>query len=611
MTLKLKTRLTLIITILVLLVLSIVSFFTIINFAEEQIRATYEGGDLIGKQIYGQVKQALISANQGALDPSDPEGMSKYITNILSSDAGLKSLLESTNGNSPTIIYLAVTDPHNHILAHSDSTQIGQTLPFAENFLTLKNASPWNQLRTIYGPLKNYEVTFQMVDSSNTPFGTVRVAMSTALIREQLRAFLFKDIFIAGLSLLIATTLAAVFAQLLLRPLTFISAGIEQLIHGEFKKPIRLSRGDEFGLVSLKLNEIGQRLEGSQEELDALRGNLGQIVQSLEEKLIFLNAQGQIILISQSVAQLLNTTIGQALGQTLKNLLDTDHALNGLVETAMALKKNLYKAELQLGLPENKFSVRVHYLEENQRSMGVLIILLDPETVAKLESQLEYAKKLSALSRLTSGVAHEVKNPLNAIVIHLELLRSHVALGAVGEAEKNLSTITEEIRRLDRVVRYFLNFTRPVDVTLREENLIEVIQDVVNLATKEAAQQQVEICVETDGALPPIQVDSDLIKQCLLNIIQNGCQAMPRGGKLVVRTSVHDRSIQIVIQDEGIGIAPENRDKIFNLYYTTKENGNGIGLATVFKIVQLHNGEIQVDSEPGKGSTFTLRFPLQ
>ena len=188
MTLKLKTRLTLIITILVLLVLSIVSFFTIINFAEEQIRATYEGGDLIGKQIYGQVKQALISADQGALDPSDPEGMSKYITNILSSDAGLKSLLESTNGNSPTIIYLAVTDPHNHILAHSDSTQIGQTLPFAENFLTLKNASPWNQLRTIYGPLKNYEVTFQMVDSNNLPFGTVRVAMSTALIREQLRS---------------------------------------------------------------------------------------------------------------------------------------------------------------------------------------------------------------------------------------------------------------------------------------------------------------------------------------------------------------------------------------------------------------------------------------
>ena len=138
-----------------------------------------------------------------------------------------------------------------------------------------------------------------------------------------------------------------------------------------------------------------------------------------------------------------------------------------------------------------------------------------------------------------------------------------------------------------------------------------MIQDVVNLATKEAEQQQVEICVELDEALPPIKVDSDLIKQCLLNIIQNGCQAMPHGGKLVVRTSADDRSIQVMIQDEGIGISPENRDKIFNLYYTTKENGNGIGLATVFKIVQLHNGEIQVDSEPGKGSTFTLRFPLQ
>ena len=610
MTLKLKTRLTLIVTTLVLLVLSIVSFFTIINFAEEQIRATYEGGDLIGRQIYGQVKQALMTANQGTLQPSEPEGMSKYITDILSGDAGLKSLLESTNGNSPIIIYLAVTDPQNHILVHSDSTQIGQVLPYAENFLSLKNASPWNQLRTIYGPLKNYEVTFQMVDALNQPFGTVRVAMSTALIREQLRAFLFKDISIAGLSLLIATTLAAVFAQLLLRPLSFISAGIEQLIHGEFKKPIRLARGDEFGLVSLKLNEIGQRLEGSQEELDALKGNFGQIVQSLEEKLIFLNAQGQIILISQSVAQLLDTTIGQALGKKLDQLLGVDHPLNGLVETAFALKKNLRKTELQLAVPENKFSARVHYLEENQRSMGVLVILEDPETVAKLESQLEYATKLSALSRLTSGVAHEVKNPLNAIVIHLELLRSHVASGAVAEAERNLSAITEEIRRLDRVVRYFLNFTRPVDLTLRDEALLEIIQDVVNLAAGEAEQNHVEICVEPDETLPRIRLDSDLIKQCLLNIIQNGCQSMPHGGKLYVRTSVDDRCLQVMIQDEGIGIPPENRDKIFNLYYTTKERGNGIGLATVFKIVQLHNGEIQVDSEPGKGSTFTLRFPL-
>src|SRR3990172_2109815 len=211
MTLKLKTRLTLTITVLVLLVLSIVSFFSIINFAEEQIRATYDGGDLIGKQIYGQVKQALIAAKQEAASLPDSEGISNYITNILSSDIGLRTLLESTNGNSPIIIYLAVTDPRNRILAHSDATQIGQTLPHAENFLSLKNASAWSQLRTIYGPLKNYEVTFQVMDAFNQPFGTVRVAMSTALIREQLRSFLLKDISIAGLSLLIATTLAAVF----------------------------------------------------------------------------------------------------------------------------------------------------------------------------------------------------------------------------------------------------------------------------------------------------------------------------------------------------------------------------------------------------------------
>ncbi|MFN8008233.1 MAG: ATP-binding protein [Terriglobia bacterium] len=611
MTLKLKTRLTLLITLLVLFVLSIVSIFTINHFAAEQIRSAYEGGDLIGKQIYGQVKQALMAANQGAVQPSDPEGKSKYVADLLSRDVGLKSLLESTIGNSPILIYLAVTDPQNHILLHSDSFQVGQVLPHAENFLTLKNAPAWEQLRTIYGPLKNYEVIFEMMDAEHQPFGTVHVAMSTALIREQLRAFLRKDVLIAGFALLIATTLAAVFAQLLLRPLTFITAGIEQLIHGEFKEPIRLKRGDEFGLVSLRLNEIGQRLEGSQEELDKLRDNFGQIVQSLEERLIFVNAHRQIILISPSVAQLLNTTISQALGQPVKDLLGADHPLSGLVETAFALRKNLYKAELQLSRPEDKFSARIHYLSEDQQSMGVLVILEDPETVARLESQLEYAKKLSALSRLTSGVAHEVKNPLNAIVIHLELLRTQLAAGVPSEAEKSLAAITAEIRRLDRVVRYFLNFTRPMDVTLREEALPEIIQDVVDLAAKEASLHSVEISVQCEDGLPLVKLDRDLMKQCLLNLIQNGYQAMPQGGTLRVLTSANDRMVQIRIQDEGVGISPANRDKIFDLYYTTKENGNGIGLATVFKIVQLHDGEIQVDSEPGKGSAFTLRFPLR
>jgi signal transduction histidine kinase len=609
MTLRLKTRLTLTITTLVLVVLSIVSLFTIITFTREQIRATYEGGDLISKQVYNQVKQALSSEPTPPPSDPDPEAIPNYIRDVLRQDLGLQALFESTTAYSQTIVYLAVTDPHRHVLAHSDSSQLGLTIPQTDNILVLKNAGFLAQLRYINGPPKNYEVTSEMV-AGDRSFGTVRVAMNTALIKQQLEQFLSKNLYIAGFSLLFATTLAAVFAQVLLNPLTFISAGIERMIQGEFTKPIDLKRRDEFGLVSLKLNEIGQRLEGSREEIDALKGNFGQIVKSLEEKIIFLNPERRIVLMSPSSAQLLNTNVEASLGRLLNEVLAHDHPLLGLVETAFGVKQTVKKADLQLPDQQTRVTARVHYLEENHQSMGGLVIFEDPETVAKLEDQFEYAKKLSALSKLTSGVAHEVKNPLNAIVIHLELLKSQVVSRQAEDATRSLDVITQEIKRLDRVVRNFLNFNRPVDVKLKKEDIQPVLQEVVTLAQSEARQHNVQILVKSEENLPLIQLDPDLMKQCLLNIVLNGCEAMPKGGSLNISTALHNGSLELMVQDEGVGIPPESREKVFNLYYTTKENGSGIGLATVFKVVQLHNGEIEFDSEVGKGTTFTLKFPV-
>jgi signal transduction histidine kinase len=162
---------------------------------------------------------------------------------------------------------------------------------------------------------------------------------------------------------------------------------------------------------------------------------------------------------------------------------------------------------------------------------------------------------------------------------------------------------------LDRVVRNFLNFNRPVEVKLQQGEIAPLLQEVISLAGTEARQRNVQISLEPEKNLPKIPLDPDLMKQCLLNIVLNGCQAMPNGGTLRIGTVLRNGSLELSFRDEGVGIPPESREKIFNLYYTTKENGNGIGLATVFKAVQLHNGEIHVDSEVGKGSTFTLKFP--
>jgi signal transduction histidine kinase len=597
-------------TVLVLAVLTIVSLLGFVSFTQELILKTYDQGQLISQQIYEQVRNTVANEPRVAPPTDDRPALSTFLKDVLSSNIGLTSLLESTSNNSPTIVYLAVTDADNMILAHSNSSLVGTKLPSVEPFSKLAMAPPLRQLKAVYGSDQstNYEVPLPMVDNSKRLVATVRIAMNTALIQKELNQYMRKNLATAGLALLIATTVAALLSTLLLKPLAFISAGIERMVKGEFGKPIHMRRRDELGLVSLGLNEIGQKLEVNREEIAALKGNIGQIVKSLEEKLIFLNPKQQIIVLSPSAASLLNLTLDSAMGRTLNEVLPKMHPLIDLVEAAFGLKQTLTKANVQLPSSSAPITIRVHLLEESGQSLGALVVFRDPHTVATLETQLEYAEKLAALNSLTSGIAHEIKNPLNAVVIHLELLRAKVT--ADSGAEKNLNIITQEIKRLERVVRNFLSFNKPLQVNLQETEIYPMIQEVVNLAFTEAARHNVQVLLENRNDLPRVRLDRDLIKQCLLNIVLNGCQAMPQGGDLRIGWGVQNSFLEIRVKDGGVGIPPEHRAKLFKLYFTTKENGNGIGLATVFKIVQLHNGEVLVDTELGKGSTFTVRLPV-
>jgi signal transduction histidine kinase len=609
MALKLKTRLTLLISILVLVVWVLVLASTVVSLTRELVKETSNDGLVIANQIYGLVRLAL--ATQPASPPPGEElqELTQYLQRALDQNAPLAYLFESSLF-SPTIIFLAVTDSENRILAHSMSSEIGQKFPKEiQDFADLREADPITQLRIIYGKNKKFEVTKPMVTGKQKLIGTVHVVMDTSFIERRLSQFLQTNLFVGLVAVLLTVLLAAFFSHLLSTPLNFISAGVERMIRGEFSQPIRLDRRDEFGRVSSQLNEIGHRLEGNREEIDALRGNIGQIIKSLEEKLLLVSPRQEILLLSPSAAVLLNLEVEASLGKPLPSLLPTEHPLLELINTALGLRQDLTGVYLNLPGSNRTIRTRVMPLEEKGENRGVLVVFQDVETVARLEDHLAYARKLAALSRVTSGVAHEVKNPLNAIVIHLELLKSRLGPEAAG-AEKSLQIITQEIKRLDRVVRSFLNFTKPMEIALADVSLRGLLLETIALLEAETSNAGIKLAIEIPASLPHLRIDRDLIKQCLLNIAQNGCQAMPEGGKLTISAAVQDSRAMIKIQDTGIGIPPENREKIFNLYYTTRENGSGIGLAMVFKIVQLHNGEITVESEVGHGSTFTMTFPV-
>jgi signal transduction histidine kinase len=173
-----------------------------------------------------------------------------------------------------------------------------------------------------------------------------------------------------------------------------------------------------------------------------------------------------------------------------------------------------------------------------------------------------------------------------------------------------MDVIGSEIRRLDRVVQTLVDFTRPVDLRLADLDMRKLVDEVVMLAAPAAEQHKVRI--ERQPSPEPLlaRMDVDLVKQALLNIVLNGVQAMPDGGALTIATRRDGEGGLITVRDQGAGIPPEIRDKVFNLYFTTKKGGSGIGLAMAYRVVQLHHGNLEFTSEPEHGTTFYLRFPL-
>jgi len=265
----------------------------------------------------------------------------------------------------------------------------------------------------------------------------------------------------------------------------------------------------------------------------------------------------------------------------------------------------------RLGKGETGVTLDFHQEDEFAdlgESFNVVSARLTREHQEGLLSKSALSRRLAALGRVSSGIAHEVKNPLNAMRIHLELLRMQ-ATEAPGTHE-HITVLRDQMRRLDEVVQGFLTFTRPEQLSITPIAPLALIEDLLPVVEAEAGKTGVTIEVDVPGDLPDIAGDRALLHQALLNLAINACQAMPTGGRLRFTARPAPTScVRLTVEDTGTGISPEHLDKIFTLYFTTKPEGTGIGLALVYRTISLHDGDIDVQSVPGTGTTFTVTLP--
>jgi signal transduction histidine kinase len=264
-------------------------------------------------------------------------------------------------------------------------------------------------------------------------------------------------------------------------------------------------------------------------------------------------------------------------------------------------------------------------LEDSQgRLLGALEVLRDLSEVKKMQREVQRSKTLAALGEMAAAVAHEIRNPLGAIGVGISLLEREVA----DEPEKNdiVKKIIGSLGSLNRIVSNLLLYTKPLSLQLREVNLQEHAAQVLDFIAIGVTREDVQILREFPEAPLVVRIDPEKTEQVLINLVQNALQAIEGTGKITVRISLRerapggrerfflnglrvDRIAEITVSDTGKGIREENLDEIFNPFFTTRTDGNGLGLSIVRKIVELHNGEITVQSSPGRGAVFTMSLP--
>jgi signal transduction histidine kinase len=607
---RLKTKLVLAISSMVFALVAIFCYLYVSHLVRQRTAEACDSADFVAKEIRESAHEASqIDLSTAFVDQNDPKQVEDLLDQVLKMDPGLNTLLQSVVGFSPTIFDAAITDVNGRAIVHTDTSAIGTVLPGREDFQKLRNGSFMEQLKVVFGEPRVYDV-YLPVQREGQPFGDIRVGISTVLLKSEVEPQLRHALIFSIIAILVSLALAAVVSNIALRPLEAIGRRLDQMTAGvpDPTPDPDPRRTDEYGMVNTKIDRLGRQIRDVKEVFSALKENLDQIMGTLQDGLVLFTRDTRIVLVSASVERFIGRPRGEILGSVVEAVFTDATKLGRIVLDAFALHQGIPQREIEL---ENgrRIQIALDFIAERGERIGALLSMRDAESVRRIENEIELSRRLAAIGRLTSGVAHEVKNPINAIVVHLELLREKMR-EVDPDTGRHLDIIGREIHRLDRVVQMLVDFNRPLELRLADFDLRKVVEDVALLASPEAARLGVKLETKLSGTPLPVRADADLIKQALLNVVLNGVQAMANGGVLDIAARQQDTAASIEVRDQGEGIPLEVRDKVFNLYFTTKRTGSGIGLAMSYRVLQLHNGAIDFVTELGRGTTFRLILPL-
>jgi len=659
---RLRTKLVLIATGLTFTIVLVLSALFLGELMRQRVEQTSANSDVQAHEVWLATRHAIETglsahppqltppADGSAPDPDPDAPLRAAVLDALRSSDTLSDVMNGIVRYSPTVQDVSVTDAHGLTLVSTDPDALNQPASFRTSFARVRDGSLTYQLRQVFGKPRVLDVAVPL-DRNGMPFLVVHVGVHSTFLRAAYEPFLRAAFWFALLAALAAVAASALLSAVALRPLRVIGEQLERLTltRGDaltalpFDQPALLLdapsgaelRADPVGRVNRTIDRLGRQMRSTEEGYTALQANLNQMLDTLRDGVLLFTADRRAVMVSDAVAHFIARAdsdsgiprVDAMVGMQLEQIFLPGTALGVAILAAFESGRHISAEtvtledgrQVQISL-DRIDDARIDDANGNGgavRDMGTLLTLRDTASALELEQELEVSRRLAAIGRLTANVGHEVKNPINAMVVHLELLRAKLAGGAFEPtgAQRHVEILADEMHRLDRVVQTLADFSRPMDLDLREHDLRRVVEQVLDLAGAELREHSVHI--ESDAPPQPVlaRVDGELMRQALLNLVLNAMQAMPAGGQVRVSVRREQRLAVIEIADNGAGIPAKVLPRIFDLYFTTKPTGSGIGLAMTYRILQLHGGAMDVRSNtdpesPERGTVFTLRIPI-
>ncbi len=337
------------------------------------------------------------------------------------------------------------------------------------------------------------------------------------------------------------------------------------------------------------------------------KGFFEKVFEALQEGVILLDDKGVVTYVNRAACGFFGFESDLIVGRKLAE------GLRGFDWETLAKSGGAVSRDLEVFYPENRYlNFYVTAIDEHEE-MGFVMLIRDITQTRKMTEEKIESDRISALTLLAAGVAHELGNPLNSLTIHLQLIERRLKKLSAKEAPKlqeMLGVAQGEIKRLDFIIAQFLTAVRPTQPQLQRVRLNELIEESATFLAPELQQAAVTVKLDLSASLPTMPLDASQMKQAFYNLIRNACQAMPDGGLLTIASDCTDHEVRLTFSDTGKGISTGHMSNLFQPFFTTRKSGTGLGLLIVRRIVREHGGEIELESREGEGTKVTIYLPL-